>query len=509
MPRVLWSATVRRLLPVLLLLLALASTAAAATIQGSQRGELIAGTEVADRVLAGGGADRVQVAFGGVDRVDCGAGVDIVSADASDRIAPNCEIVSRRVSVDPYANADSQHETAVEPDSAASGSTVVAVFQVGRRENGAASNIGAAVSTDAGRTWQRSFLPGTTANATPPGPELAASDPSVAFDALHGVWLVSSLTIERSFSHVYVSHSTDGKSWSAPVEAAGGAILDKEWIVCDNGATSPFHGRCYLEYTDDEKNTTVSQFSTDGGLTWSPPVRAGSVLVGTQPVVRPDGTLVVVAGDYRGNAALSGSMVALRSTDGGATFTRIAVSDFQAANNDPMRAIALPSVDVDSNGTIYAVWDDCRFRPGCTRNDLVISTSADGLTWTAPARIPLVPDTTTSSISAFIPGLAADPARPGHLGLVYAFYPSGSSTLGIGFLQSRDGGKTWNARVRLDAQPMQVAWVPRADGGRMVGDYFSTSFAGDRVVPVFSLAVPPAKGRFRQGIFATSLRALG
>ena len=131
--RVLWAATVRRLLPVLLFL-ALASTATAATIHGSKRGELIVGTPAADRMLAGGGGDRIQAAFGGVDRVDCGAGIDIVSADASDRVASNCEIVSRRLSVDPYVNDDSQHETAVEPDSASSGSTVVAVFQVGRRE---------------------------------------------------------------------------------------------------------------------------------------------------------------------------------------------------------------------------------------------------------------------------------------------------------------------------------------------------------------------------------------
>ena len=39
----------------------------------------------------------------------------------------------------------------------------------------------------------------------------------------------------------------------------------------------------------------------------------------------------------------------------------------------------------------------------------------------------------------------------------------------------------------------------------MVGDYFSTSFAGGRVVPVFALAAPTVAGRFREAIFATSL----
>jgi len=106
------------------------------------------------------------------------------AAEIKERVGTMLDLV--RLSVDPYANTDSQHETAVEPDSFSFGSTVVAAFQVGRREGGAASNIGTAVSSDAGRTWQRSFLPGTTVYATPPGPELAASDPSVRIACASG-----------------------------------------------------------------------------------------------------------------------------------------------------------------------------------------------------------------------------------------------------------------------------------------------------------------------------------
>jgi BNR repeat protein len=503
---------VRRLLPVLALLLVLASTATAATIRGSSRGELILGTQKADRLAAGAGNDLVQAAFGGVDRVDCGPGRDVVSADASDRVASNCEVVSRRVSVDPYGNGDSQHETSVEPDSFSFGSTIVAAFQVGRRAAGAASNIGTAVSHDAGRTWQRGFLPATTLSATPPGPELAASDPAVAYDAVHAVWLVSALTLERGGSHVYVARSTDGRSWSAPVDAAAGPSLDKEWIACDNSPTSPFRGRCYLEYTDDDRSVSASRFSTDGGATWSGAVDAGPFLVGAQPVIRPDGALVVVSGDYHGDAALNGAMVELRSTDGGATFTRSIVSDLQSARNSPLRATSLPSVDVDSAGTIYAAWGDCRFRVACSRNDIVVSTSADGVSWSPPARVALAP--ASSDASSFIPGLAADPARPGHLALVYAYFHAGSCgagagcLLGTGVAQSADAGRTWTAQ-RLDTQPVSTDWLPQAAGGRMVGDYFSASYAAGHIVPVFALAAPPVGGRFREAIFAASLRALG
>jgi hypothetical protein len=496
-----------RRLALLALSLVFASTAAAATIHGTKRADTIIGTLAPDHIAAGAGNDLVQAAFGGTDTVDCGAGTDIVSADAADKIAANCEVVSRRLSVDPYANADSQHETAVEPDSASWGDTVVAVYQLGRRDaGGAASNIGSSVSHDDGRTWTRSLLPATTVNASPPGPELAASDPVVAYDAAHSVWIATTLTIESNFSHVFTTRSTDGEHWASPVDAAGGPILDKDWIACDNGTTSPFHGRCYLEYTDDQKNITVSQFSTDGGQTWSTPVRAGNVLVGTQPVVQPNGTLVVVAGNYTDENALTGSMVALRSTDGGVTFSTFTVSDLHAADNSPMRAISLPSVESDSNETIYATWSDCRFRSPCSKNDLVLSTSTDGMTWTAPVRV-------TAGTDTFIPGLAADPAHPGRLAIVYAHYygtcTRAPCTLGMSIVQSENAGKTWSAPQRLDAQPFSTDWIPRAEGGRMAGDYFSTPYAGSRVVPVFALATTTVKGRFREGIFAASLRSLG
>ena len=120
-------------------------------------------------------------------------------------------------------------------------------------------------------------------------------------------------------------------------------------------------------YTDDDKNITVSQSSDDGGMTWSTPVRATGVLVGTQPAVLPDGTLVTIAGNYAGEQALTGTIESLRSTDGGATFTRTTVATLTSANNDPMRAISLPSLAIDGAGTMYASWADCRFRRRAAR----------------------------------------------------------------------------------------------------------------------------------------------
>ena len=108
-----------------------------------------------------------------------------------------------RLSTDPYTNTASQHATEVEPSIAASGSTLVSVFQMGRFFNGGASNIGFATSTDGGASWTSGSLPGTTIFAS--GTYAAISDPAVAYDRAHATWLISSLAVLSSNDAVVVS----------------------------------------------------------------------------------------------------------------------------------------------------------------------------------------------------------------------------------------------------------------------------------------------------------------
>src|SRR2546423_13165561 len=104
-----------------------------------------------------------------------------------------------QLSSDPYTNTTSQHQTQVEPDSYSNGSTIVAATQVGRFTDGGSSNIGWATSTDSGATWKNGFLPSTTTFATPAGQYDRVSDPSVAYDAAHKLWMISSLAITNGF----------------------------------------------------------------------------------------------------------------------------------------------------------------------------------------------------------------------------------------------------------------------------------------------------------------------
>jgi hypothetical protein len=65
-------------------------------IWGSRRAESIRGTAGRDSIFAGAGNDTVLVRRGSVDRVRCGAGNDTVRAGRRDRVAADCEHVSRR-----------------------------------------------------------------------------------------------------------------------------------------------------------------------------------------------------------------------------------------------------------------------------------------------------------------------------------------------------------------------------------------------------------------------------
>jgi len=145
-----------------------------------------------------------------------------------------------KLSTDTFTNSTSEHATEVEPASFAFGSTIITSFQGGRISGGGSADIGFAVSNDAGATWQNGFLPGLT-TFQGGGANAAVSDTSVIYDGKHGVWIISSLTIASGKIQAAVSRSTDGgASWGNPIFVAQGANLDKDWITCDNTATSPF-----------------------------------------------------------------------------------------------------------------------------------------------------------------------------------------------------------------------------------------------------------------------------
>ena len=410
-----------------------------------------------------------------------------------------------QISSDPFTNSIAQHATEVEAATWASGNTIVSIFQQGRFFNGGgSSDNGWATSLDGGVTWQHGPLPGLTKNSGG-GIYDRATDPAVIFDVAHGVWLVASLPLYNrgaATTAMLVSRSSDGINWGNPVTVS--RIFnrpDKTWISCDNNSGSPFFGHCYAEWDDNSQGDLVYlSVSTDGGQTWGPAIEPATnpAIFGAQPLAQPNGTVIVPGAD-----AFDVSIQAFTSTDGGAHWkppVTVASITLHHANGG-LRDLALPTSAMDAAGRVYTVWQDCRFRSNCTANDLVMTTTTDGIHWSAVTRVPI--DSVTSNIDHFLPGLAIESGTSGtsaHLGLTYYFYPDAGCTkstcqLEEGYVSSPNGGVSWTAPTTV-AGAMSLSWFPNTNQGFMPGDYESLAFVNGQAFPVLAVATAPSGTTF-------------
>jgi hypothetical protein len=421
-----------------------------------------------------------------------------VGAAAQSQLVQTARPPLVQLSSDPFTNTGgAEHKTELEADTYAWGNTIVGAFQTGRYPDGGSSDIGWATSSDGGTTWSYGFLPGLSQGQNQKNPYQRISDPAVAYDAAHGVWMISSLPVTSGTAPaVVISTSEDGINWNNPVSVASAPTgSDKNWNVCDNWPQSPYFGNCYVEW-DDGNNTIHMNLSSDGGATWGPTQSGGrgAVGLGGQPVVQPSGKVIVPFSDGGSN------VLTIDSNDGGVTWSnaiKISAESDHAVSG--MRAPSLPSAQIDGAGNVFVVWHDCSFRASCASNDIVLSTSADGVTWSPKARIPI--DSTSSSVDHFTPGIGVDRNTSGsgaHLGVVYNFFPKAKCApatclMHTAFITSANGGATWSKPVVLTGA-MQEPWMANA-GGYFVGDYVATAFTPDGLAhSVFALAKKPKKG---------------
>jgi hypothetical protein len=220
--------------------------------------------------------------------------------------------------------------------------------------------------------------------------------------------------------------------------------------------------------------------------------------------VKPNGTVIVPSSD-----AFLTSLIAYGSRDGGNTWSSAVTIAFPSTHliAGGLRDLNLPSAAMDAAGRAFVVWHDCRFRANCSSNDIVISSSQDGRTWSPAKRIPI--DPVTSTVDHFIPAIDVEPGTAGataHIGLSYYFYPRANCTVSTcrlmeGFISSPDGGQSWTAPTTL-AGPMSLNWLPNTSQGLMVGDFQSLSFADGGFHPVFALAKRKVGNVFNEAMYS-------
>jgi hypothetical protein len=418
-----------------------------------------------------------------------------------------------RISVDNLTNSDSDHKTEVEPHIFAWGSTMVSAFHVARRPGSigwGSGDIGYSTSTNGGKTWTYGDLPGLTVNYAG-GTFGAAADPSVAYDAKHAVWMISTLPLvglsssSSKIGDVAVSLSADGLKWGNPVMIDSTGLDDKNWTVCDNTSSSPYYGNCYTEWDQaDSTGDVLMSVSSDGGTTWGSGLASSDHAggLGGEPLVQPNGTVIV---PFQG-----GGIDVFSSTNGGKSWGKsqaIASISYHTVAAG-MRNRDLPSAAIDGAGNVFVAWSDCRFRKNCSSNDIVVSSSSNGTTWSTVARIPI--DATTSTVDHFLPGIGIDPATSGataHITVVYYYYPVAKCTLTtcklyVGFTTSTDGGTTWTAGTQL-AGPMSVGWLPVSDNGPMVADYIGVTYSNGNPFGVFAVARAKTGTTYAESMFTT------
>ena len=170
--------------------------------------------------------------------------------------------------------------------------------------------------------------------------------------------------------------------------------------------------------------------------------------------------------------------------------------------SNPLFIPALATAE-DGTGRIYLAWQDCRFRPGCSANDIVMTTSGNGTSWTPVRRV------TSSTGDDTLPGIGADPLSVGpfaRIGITYYHYDphctAAHCPIGVWFISSVDGNATWSRPVRA-AGPMQSSWLATVGQGAMISYFISTTVLPDgNAVTAFPLATPPTGGMMHQDMYA-------
>lgn len=390
---------------------------------------------------------------------------------------PFTTITEVQVSHDFFHSTTGEPETEAEPMIALNPrrpANLLAGYQEARYSNGGAEVLVYAFSFDYGAHWTEKLVPDLTVASG--GSIDRASDPWVAFGPHNDVYFASiAFNQTTPLSEVDVSASYNGgKSFNPPVAVISTSSVDefndKDAVVVDNTASSPWFGQVYVAW-DQIKGNQVQMLvahSNDQGRTFNTTVVQTSQTsgIGIIPFVDSSGVVSVIwlslQTDQIANILFS------RSTDGGATWSApISIAKIQERGVPNLRTGGLPAVAIDrKTGAIYVVWPDSRFSK--TTDQIAISYSTDaGTTWSKPAKVSDGPKNRAN----FTPAVAIN--GHGEAGTCYYSLrndPAGRYLVDEYIQISKDHGQTFLPAERITSQSFDVRYAARARGF-FLGDY--------------------------------------
>jgi hypothetical protein len=374
----------------------------------------------------------------------------------------------------------SQPETQAEPFLALNPekeTNLLAGYQEGRFIDGGARALAYAISKNNGKTWIEGLVPGLT--PVTGGRFQRASDPWVAYGPDGRAYYASILFNETDPDNgVFLSSSANGgATWGPPVAVhVGGAseFDDKEAVVADTRADSPFRGRVYVGWDsvhNDGNEVLRVSWSDDGGQSFSPPATLVSqgANIGILPLVGPGGVVHAVWFHADGNRCPC-SLLSSRSEDGGSTWSSpVKVATLRGASVFGLRTGGLPAAAVDPrNGRLYAVWqDDLSTEATAGVDGILLARSDDGgSTWSAPELI-----SEGVEASSFTPAVAVGPT--GRLAVSYYSLRNDPARqyLVDQYLALSTDGVNFGAARRTTKSSFDVRFAAVTDRGFFLGDY--------------------------------------
>jgi len=293
-------------------------------------------------------------------------------------------------------------------------------------------------SSDGGSTWNAHC---SDALATFP---VGDGNPGVAFDLDNVAYITTVKTSSNGATGVIAlqSSTNGGATWSAITEAvksALGGLADKDWMQIDTTSSSPRANTIYISTTQFNQSESQSQI-------W-----------------------------------------VAHSTNGGATFTNVAVSGKSSMPN----VVQFSDLAIGADGTVYVTWLGCTAsgsNDNCagTRAKLMLSKSTDGgTTWTKQAvmaKAQLAPDAcscayygnlpNTSEPMSNIPAIAVDDTTGPKAGTLYVtYYKWTGAFMQVEVISSTNGGATWSAPSQpappSDTHDQFFPWIGVSDTSKV------------------------------------------
>jgi hypothetical protein len=431
---------------------------------------------------------------------------------------------------------------------------IVGMWQQDRWSNGGARGHALSVSFDGGSSWREPFaLPNVTVCSEEPrknfghyqrttdpwvsfGPDGTLYQISLSFNDIAGPFGPEDEQPGGDFDHALLaSKSTDGGlTWSDPEfvirDLDANVFNDKQTITADpvnDGNVYAIWDR--LLFPSSERASVISGFvtaafrgpiwfnrSTDSGDSWEDARQIydpgqNDQTIANQIVVPPDGTLVNGFAEFNGeqtNKLRAWTVRVLRSSDEGDTWSApitvdrlqtIAITDPETGD-DVRTGDIIPDFAVnESNGRLYAVWQDARFSD--FQNDsIAFSQSLDGgRTWSRPIKVNATPttdpDVTAGDQQAFT--ASVDVAADGTIGVTYYDFRNNDEEpelltdyFAVHCHPTSSTACTnpnkWGDEVQLSDVSFDMREAPLTSTGFFTCDYEGLANAGNDFAPFFS-----------------------